>query len=228
MRPFPGSDDVAALLRPGRAFAGPPPSLARALGRMLVWWAPPALASALLSTREVLAAYGALRTEGLPPLWTRLSGLDPEALRLLLADLPPAPAFAEVWPWLVPTVPLGLLGTWLHHAVWDHAGLWILGGLKEGRGFRASLLAEAQALRVAALGTLAGLLGFVPGLGGLLALPLLALQGYLWVFRGFALAARHGCAPWRGLAATVLHAALVGGLLLATFLLAFLLLRVGS
>lgn len=222
--PLPWLDDASALLGPARAFLDPPPSLGRALGRMLIRWTPPALAGALGSAWSALRSYEALRAGTWAP-WERLPGLDPELLRALRADLPAPPPFVQVWPWLVLALPLGLLGTWFHHAVWDHAALWMLGGLKAERGFRASLLAEAQALRVAALGTLVGLLGFVPGLGVLLALPLLLLEGYLWVFRGFALAARHGCEPWRGVAATLVHAALLGALVLGTGLLALLWLR---
>jgi hypothetical protein len=153
-------------------------------------------------------------------------GVGPEELEGLFRALPPPPAFGRIWPWLLLIVPIGVLGTWLHHAVWDHTGLWLLGGLKQKRGLRASLVAEAEALRIAAAGTLAGLLGFVPGLGVLLAVPLLLLDGYLWLFRGFALAARHGCEPWKGVAATVVHAVLLGGCALGLATMMFLLLRV--
>ena len=202
---------IRALVRPAMAFTGAQPPLGRALVRMLVLWTPLALANTSLTVWQALEAYGQLRQKGPPDWLERLMGADPEVLGELFRELPAAPAFGRIWPWLLLAVPLGLLGTWLHHAVWDHTGLWLLGGLKEKRGFRTTLVAEAEALRLAALGTVVALLGFVPGLGALLAIPQLVLGGYLWIFRGFALAARHGCERWRGVAATVVHAVLLGG-----------------
>jgi len=220
--PFAAS--IRALIRPAAAFTEPPPPLGRALGRMLTVWVPLALANAALTIWRALQAYGQLRRSG-PPDWVeRLTGTDPEVLWELFRTLPAPPAFGRIWPWLLLMVPIGVLGTWIHHAVWDHTGLWLLGGLKGKRGFRTTLVAEAEALRITALGTLIGLLGFVPGLGAVLSLPLLLLDGYLWLFRGFALAARHGCESWRGVAATVVHAVLLGtcGLGLAVMLLMLL------
>lgn len=207
---------LRALLQPVGAFhllAQDPPPLGRSVWTMSAVWMPLAWVHAFLTIRRAVELYTGFRTAGLPAwLWTLMpAGTEPEDLRRVLAELPPAPEFLHLWPWLFLLVPLGVLGAWLHHAVWDHTCLWILGGLKERRGFRTSLLAEAQALRIAALGTLAGLLGFLPWIGGLLALPLLLLDTYLWAFRGFSLAAFHGCETWKGVAATVLHAALLGG-----------------
>jgi len=224
--PFAAS--LRALIRPTGAFEGAPPPLGRALVRMLAVWTPLALASAAMTLWRALAAYGELRRGGPSDWLERLPGADPEVLREMFRTLPAPPAFGQIWPWLLLIVPVGVLGTWFHHAVWDHTGLWLLGGLKKRRGFRTSLAAEAEALRIAALGTLAGLLGFVPILGAVLALPLWLLDGYLWLFRGFALAARHGCEPWRGVAATVVHAILLGTCALGLAAMMLVLLRTAS
>ncbi|MFN7958652.1 MAG: hypothetical protein U0P46_10085 [Holophagaceae bacterium] len=219
---------LQALLHPGTAFQAEPPPLGRAVRNMALVWVPLALVNAALTVSHALQAYGVLRQGAVPAGVLGWLGADPEHLQAFLGTLPPPPTFGQVWPWLLLAVPLGVLGTWLHHAVWDHTGLWLLGGLKQKRGFRTSLLAEAEALPIAALGILPGLAGFLPVLGPLLALPLLLLDGYLWLFRGFALAARHGCEPWRGVAATVVHAALLGCFGLGIFTLMLLLLRMGA
>ncbi|MBK8571884.1 MAG: hypothetical protein IPN91_04400 [Holophagaceae bacterium] len=217
-----------ALRHPGTAFQSPPPPLGKAARDMVLVWVPLALVNAALTVSHTLRAYGSLRQGAIPAGGFGWFGLDPEVLQASLGALPAPPAFGQVWPWLLLVVPTGVLGTWLHHAVWDHTGLWLLRGLNQNRGFRTSLLAEAEALRIAALGTLLGLAGFLPVLGPLLALPLLLLDGYLWLFRGFALAARHGCEPWRGVAATVVHAVLLGCFALGLFALMLLMLRLGA
>ncbi|WP_306590871.1 hypothetical protein [Geothrix sp. 21YS21S-4] len=219
---------VRALLEPGHAFAGAPPRLGPAVGSMLAAWFPPALLDAGLTLAGGLRMYGALRKEG-PPEWMAAAlGTDPAEVKALLASLPGAPPFARLAPWLLLAVPLLLLGTWLHHAAWDHLGLWILRGTKGGRGFRVTLGAEAEALRIGAVGSVAGLLAFLPGAGLLLGLPLMVLTGYLWIFRGWALAARHGCEPWRGIGATVVHAVLLGLFGGAFALFVLVLLRAGA
>jgi len=217
-----------ALLRPGVAFNTTPPPLGQAVWAMARVWIPLALVNTAWTVRRAIEAYDSLRGGRMSSDLLGWLGTDPAELHDLLASLPPPPAFGRIWPWLFLLVPLSILGTWFHHAVWDHTGLWLMGGLKGKRGFRMSLLAEAEALRIAAVGTLLGLLGFVPVLGGVLALPLLVLDVYLWLFRGFALAARHGCEPWRGLAATVVHAFLLGCFALAVVALMLFMVRVAA
>ena len=214
---LPFAASIRALARPGVAFTSPPPALGKAIRDMALVWMPLALLNIVWTALRGIQAYEKVRHGGLPVSLVGWLGRDSGDLQELLSRLPAPPAFGRIWPWLLVLVPLGVLGTWLHHSVWDHASLWLLGGLKEKRGFRASLLAEAEALRIAAVGSLIGLLGFVPVLGVLVALPLLLLDAYLWLFRGFALAARHGCEPWKGLAATVVHAVLLGGCALGLF-----------
>lgn len=226
MSRLPLAGSLQALRRPAQAFRHPAPGLGTALWNMVRIWVPLALVHTGLTVWRALGAYQALRQGAIPGWLGAWLGLDPEDLTAWAQGLPSPPPFGHLWPWILAGVPLLVVGTWLHHAVWDHTGLWLLGGLRERRGFRASLVAEAEALRVAALGTLAGLAGFLPVLGTLLALPLLLLDAYLWVFRGFALAARHGCEPWRGIGATVVHAMLLGGCALGTLSLLIYLLRI--
>jgi hypothetical protein len=217
-----------ALIWPGAAFAQAPPPLGRALRNMALVWMPLALANTGWSLWRAVSAYDGLRRGAGPFELLERVGLDPADARDLVSRLPAPPGFGRIWPWLLLVVPLGVLGTWLHHAVWDHVGLWLLGGLRERRGFKTSLLAEAEALRIAAVGTLLGFLGYLPALGVALALPLLLLDAYLWLFRGFALAARHGCELWRGIGATVVHAALLGCFVLASLALMLFLVRMAA
>ncbi len=226
--PFPFAASIRALLRPGAAFRSPAPQLGRAVRDMAAIWMPLALVNAAWTLSRTIRAYEALRGGAMPMEFPGGFGADPSELHELLSALPAAPAFGRIWPWLLLAVPLGVLGTWLHHAVWDHMGLWLLGGLKEKRGFRTTLGAEAEALRIAALGILVGLLGFVPVLGTVLALPLMLMGAYLWLFRGFALAARHGCELWRGVAATVVHAVLVGCCAVGLFFLMLFMVRMAA
>ncbi|MDE3032585.1 MAG: hypothetical protein KGI56_02880 [Acidobacteriota bacterium] len=206
---------LGALLEPATAFADlgtAPPRSGRAFGRMLLWWLPPALLYGAFSAWNALGGYHTLRAGHLAPWLAHLilPGLDPDSSVAFLRSLPPPPAPGTVALAVLLLVPLSVVGIWLHDAVWDHTALWMLGALKAKRGFRATLLAESQALRIAALGSWIGLLGFIPGAGLAVTLPLVLLEAYLWVFRGFALAAVHGLPAWKGVLATVVHAALLG------------------
>lgn len=182
------------------------------LGRMLLLRSPLALASILLGYWQFQRAYQGLRgSDGAlvePFLRYLPGGLSAGEWRAALADLPSLPGPGRVLPWLAVAAPLGVIGLWLHDAAWDHGCLWMLGGLRQGRGLGATLIAEAEALSVGAVGAVLGLVGFLPDLGSWLALPLLALGAWFWVLRGFALAAWHDCPVWKGLAATLLHALL--------------------
>jgi hypothetical protein len=214
-----------ATRRPWEAFprwAEDPAPWPRALGRMLALRVPLAWAELLLGWWS----FGAMVHQAprlLVPLVASLGrdrGVDPWDIQGFLAQLPPVPGLAQVWPWLLTLAPVLLVGAWLHHAVWDHTFLWMLKGVDPKAGFRASLEAEAEALRVGSVGAAVGLLGSVPILGMVLGLPLALVALWFWVLRGYALAARHGCPPWKGILATVLH--LVGAACLGLGLLVWM------
>lgn len=206
------------------AFAAEAPSLRRSLGWMLAAALPWGLASTWFGTREALSAYAAFR-DLRGPVWEAvfqaLPDLSRSDLREVFSAWPAAPAWGAVAPWVPLIALVALFGTWLHDGVWDHAGLWLLRGLREEKRGRvaATLAAEAQAQAVGWIAVALGLLGFLPGAGGWIALLSWPLAAWLWLLRGWALAAHHGCPPWKGVVATLLHLVLFG-----LFLLVFLVL----
>lgn len=218
----------AAALRPWQAFparAGEAPGLGDSLGRLLLLRTPLTYAAALLGFaafakiwRQIQVWEGPIPRILEPHLGPGLHAGDLQATALLL----PLPSLGSVALALVVAAPLAVLSLWLHDAVWDHGCLWLLGARPSRVGFRASAIADAEALASGSLGVAAGLLGLVPGLGLALALPLLAVDGWFWIQRGFALAAWHRCPVWKGVTATLLHAVLAFGCALLTLGLAVL------
>lgn len=210
-----------------RSLAAEEPRLSSALTGLMTLRVPVAFLELLLTYVGFQRMYQALASvKG--PLWEvvlwRLAGtMSAEDIRSLMSDLPPAPALGRVVPWLLLAAPLYVLSLWLHDAVWDHGCLWLMGGLKEKQGFRASLIADAEALQVGVFGAALGLLTNLPRIGWILSFPVGLVGIYFWVLRGFALAAYHRCPTWKGLAATVLHAFLAACFLLGSLGLLFLL-----
>jgi hypothetical protein len=196
------------------------PTLGAAVQGLLLARTLPAFLAMLLSYSGFAYAYGRItRMEGpvFDYLWANLPPtVNPQDIRTVLHNLPAPPSLGHVAVWLALLAPLGVLSLWLHDAAWDHFGLWMLRGLKEKRSLRLSLVADAEALKVGTLGAVAGLLGDIPVLGCFLGVLLLPVSLYFWVLRGFALAAWHGCPPWKGVVATLLHALLVGILTFGT------------
>ena len=185
---------------------------------MMILRTPLAWLSMLLSWMSVMKLYAGLRDAD-SPFWQAIAPHLPPEIRMedlaeLLRACPAAPGWTKVLPWILLAAPLYVLSLWLHDAVWDHGCLWILRGLKGPRSFRITLKADAEALAVGSLGAALGLLSQTPGIGVFLLLPLSAVGAYFWILRGFALAALHGCPAWKGIAATLLHAALMVVLLL--------------
>ena len=238
----PGTAGVRALLRgllgtalsPERGFrllAERGVRITPSLGRLALLRGPVAFAEMLLAyaglgrlCREVLGMQG--------PVWDPvLRALAPmggvEDIRAFLESVPPPPSLGRVWPWLLLAAPLYVASLWCHDAVWDHAFLWLLGGTKARRGFGATLVAESEALQVGVLGALLALLTGLPSVGWLLSLPVGLVGMYFWILRGFSLAAFHGCPTWKGVAATLLHAALLACVALGAVLLLFILLAQG-
>ena len=203
-----------------RARAAAAPRLGEAVRGLLLFRTLPALAALLLGYAGFATTYGRLiRMEG--PVWdlvlARLPAqVDPEQLRAALGHLPELPGWGRVLPWLVLAAPLGVLSLWLHDATWDHVSLWLLRGLGGRRCFRTTLLADAEALKVGVFASLAGLLKELPGLGLVFTVLLLPVAVYFWILRGYALAAWHGCPPWKGVLATLLHGLIMGILVFGT------------
>jgi hypothetical protein len=203
-----------------RARAAHRAGLAGAVKELLLVRTLPAFAGLILGYAAFAQGYGrAARTEG--PLWdlvwARLPDqVNPADLKAAMASLPQLPGWGHLLPWLALLAPLGVLSLWLHDAVWDHMALWLLNGLGGRKSFRATLEADAEALKVGGVGALAGLLKYLPGVGFLMGLLLLPVGIYFWVLRGYALAAWHGCPVWKGVTATLLHAFLMGVMVFGT------------
>ncbi|NTV73094.1 MAG: hypothetical protein HGA66_02680 [Holophaga sp.] len=207
----------ARALRPTEGFrarALEAPALAASVKELMFLRAPLAFLGLVLG----YLSFSGLYTRLVSPeseVWTTIlrqlpETVDPAELRAALANLPAAPGLHALLPWMVLLAPIAVLGLWLHDATFDHVALWLLGGLRERRGFRASLVADAEALKVGALGAAAALLGDLPVVGFAFGLLLLPVAVYFWILRGYALAAWHGCPPWKGVTATLVHVALVG------------------
>jgi hypothetical protein len=208
---------------PGLGFrlrAAQRPGLKESVQGLLLARTLPALATLALGYLEFAHGYTrVLRMEG--PLWDQVwsrlpADVSPGDLRAAMAALPPPPGLGRVLPWLVLLAPLGVLSIWLHDAVWDHLALWMLGGLGGPKSFRTTLEADAEALTVGTLGALAGLLKYLPGLGLVFTVLMVPVGIYFWILRGYALAAWHRCPVWKGVLATLLHAALMGILVFGT------------
>ena len=204
-----------------RALEAPP--LGAAVKEMVLVRSPIAFVGLVLSYVGFTSFYARLVSPE-SELWTTIlraapESVDPADLKAALARLPDLPSLHAVLPGLVVLAPLLILSLWLHDATLDHLGLWLLRGLKTRRGLRASLTADAEALKVGAVGAVLALAGDVPGTGLVLTLLLLPVAVYFWIIRGYALAAWHGCPPWKGIVATLLNVvlavALVGFCLLA-------------
>ncbi len=197
------------------------------VGRLLLLRTPVAFIEGLLMYWSLLGMYRSVTDMG-SPLWGMILNalppeMSPDDIQYFLRNAPALPPLAHVWPWVLLAAPVYVLSLWLHDAVWDHGCLWMLGGLKEKRGFRISLIADSEALQVGVFGAALGLLSGLPGIGWILSLPVGLVGIYFWILRGFALAAFHGCPTWKGVAATILHVVIAVCCLSAFVMLLFIL-----
>jgi len=212
-------------VRPSRAFRErclEAPGLGDSVKEMLLLRAPIAFLGSVLAYLSFQGFYARIASPD-SEVWRFIvarapDSVDPADLNAALAKLPELPTLHAMLPWLLLLAPLAVLSLWLHDATFDHMGLWLLGGLKERRGFRASLVADSEALKVGALGAAVGLIADLPGMGIALGLLLAPVAIYFWILRGYALAAWHGCPPWKGIVATLLNIVLAGAMLLLMLL----------
>ena len=215
----------ARTLRPAEGFrqrALEAPGLWDALWELLLWRSPITFVGSILGFVSFGTLYGHV-ADPESSLWRTIlaafpEGMDKAELASALARLPELSTLHQMLPWLAMLAPIMVASLWLHDATFDHMGLWLLGGLREKRGFRASLVADAEALKVGAIGAAAGLLADLPGLGLFLTVLLVPVALWFWALRGYALAAWHGCPPWKGVVATFLGVFLAGLMLLVMVL----------
>lgn len=225
----------ARAVHPARAFgerALEAPPLGEAWRGLLLLRAPLAFLGLLLTYANFQTLYAKL-ADPAGEFWTFIvqrapEAVDPAELTAALGHLPGLPSLIRMLPWLALAAPLLVLSLWLHDATLDHLSLWLLRGLKTRRSFRITLVADAEALKVGALGAALGLLAELPGTGLAVTLLLVPVGIYFWILRGYALAAWHGCPLWKGLAATILNmvlaVVLVGLMVLACVIMVILLL----
>ncbi len=209
---FPFRRLARCALHPVQGFqerAAESPRLGISLGWMLVLRGSISLAGSLLTLRALYRDYPAFKNLH-SPMWQQILQLVPadinaEDIRALVLSLPDLPSWGSVWPWALVLAPVGIAGAWLHNAVWDHMCFWMLGGVNRSGRWRATFIAEAEAMQVGALDAALALFGFIPMAGPLLT-PLFLLSGaYFWIMRGVALAVFHGAPVWKGVVATLLH-----------------------
>jgi hypothetical protein len=181
-----------------------------AFGWMLLFRVPLAWASSVVAYTWLIALQQTIRT---PPSWlSDIIGQAPaeagEAFAVL-GSLPNLPPLSASWPWLSIFAFLSIIGLWMHNVVWDHTALWLLRGTKPKPSLHFSCTAIAEAMGAASLASLISILASLAG-AGLAALPLLVTANiYYWCLKGVGLALFHNCPVWKGIAATLLHVALV-------------------
>jgi hypothetical protein len=181
-----------------------------ALGWMLMFRVPLAWATSALTYIWLIRLQQAIHA---PPSWlSDIIGQAPieagEAFGAL-ASLPALPPLGAAWPWLSLYALLTIVGLWMHNVVWDHAALWLLRGTKQKPSFHFSSAAIAEAMGAASFASGLGIFASLP-IVGLVAAPILvAAILYYWCLKGIGLAFFHNCPIWKGVAATLLHVALV-------------------